>query len=680
MFSFFSKPKEQYKATLSNFRLENELSYPIRIIFYLTHCEQEKAEVGIIELPTQVDVINLTKSNDDGNCKIIFEGVEITFNSKHKVNDKCCPDCKKILDFPSYLAFDVYAQTETRITQKGGWGLIGSGDIIKEGELQIRSHYLEVEASALQCNIVIIGKVNIDKFEYPKMKTNFVLPSIELSDNDLEYIDKENELLHNTLFSKETFQRVRHKDVAIHSGRIIRDMYYYNFMPINATDDFLEAILEVGFALFSKYDKNIDFFQDDNILENAICSIIFSVTHWVVNKVDYQPDQIPAIDSHGRQIILDYEIFSLSQALYFETGDCEDLAFYVSSILLFIKNYTDGSSGGSSGGGFGTTIGGTTGKGRGSGSGTTDESLLKRSSKVLKNFVITNAVLQATSPECSGLVMLGRKDIKKEDKLKTECLLKLDQEEEETYKVYHVTCFLIANGYFKQMIGEKPSNKEIEFSKKHRIYIAEGTACCYPNPFAKEIINDNDIKMIDYVKKSTIVMDVCCTPIMYNSDKTNELFGGVAEIITDYDKDCRFYIPQIKDNNDGEIINGFLFRHFYDYPDSIKLLKCNDITDLMTCENYLRLNTMCPLPILDINVDNKKKVTEFVNWCQMQKKLQQQQQENNSNIFKYCLIPEVVLKQGNNIDCIDYAYIFKHPLLGEGKFGGWNVCLLKSNV
>ena len=100
----------------------------------------------------------------------------------------------------------------------------------------------------------------------------------------------------------------------------------------------------------------------------------------------------------------------------------------------------------------------------------------------------------------------------------------------------------------------------------------------------------------------------------------------------------------------------------------------------MTCENYLRLNTMCPLPILDINVDNKKKVTEFVNWCQMQKKLQQQQQENNSNIFKYCLIPEVVLKQGNNIDCIDYAYIFKHPLLGEGKFGGWNVCLLKSDI
>ena len=391
-----------------------------------------------------------------------------------------CQPCR----FP--ICFQVMGQTKVKKCntwlEKGGWCLLGQGEFTKEGLVDLRHTPLTLEARGDPKSLfeITINKIPEPK-DIPKNREN-VLPVLP---KEFEvFVKKQREWREGLGFKNNQFKRISHEHIAVHSGYIPRDIYYLN--GITASDEYLEKILEIGFL----GEKNIDKLPPTEFAER----IVFSLTHFVNVTVDYQPDEVESRDG-----VKFFEYFSKGLLRFQNKADCEDLAWYMTSLIEAIQDS----------------------KGEGG--------LLTRAREVLQDYIAASAIVQGTAPEFRQHkynVCLKPYAFKSEED---------DAETAAKMHVFHVTSFLFPKREFLECVQRgcnieeyRGQNSIVELEgapEGHRIN-CEPTTCVGPCSMETVLTEDQELLIPGE--------EALCLPLGRESPNATLIYGALIEVITNW--------------------------------------------------------------------------------------------------------------------------------------------------
>jgi hypothetical protein len=462
-----------------------------------------------------------------------------------------CQPCR----FP--ICFQVMGQTRVKKcntwSEHGGWCLLGQGEFIKKGLIDLRHTPLTLEARGVPKSLfdITINKIPEPK-AIPKNGKN-VLPKLPSMFDD--FVGCQKKWREDLCFKNSQFERISHPTIAVHSGDIPRDLYYLN--GIVASNDYLEKILEIGFL-----GENIDELNDTDFAER----IVFSLTHFVNVTVDYQPD---SVKSKGHDEFFEY--FSKGLLRFQNKADCEDLAWYMTSLIEAIQDskLEEG-----------------------------DGLLLRRARDVLKDYIAASAIVQGTAPEFRKHeynVCLKPQPFESEKK---------DAEIAAKMHVFHVTSFLFPKTEFLECVQRGCESKfsgqplctvvpppPSRDQKKHRLY-AEPTACVGPCAIEMDLTEDQELLIPGE--------EALCLPLGRESPNATLIYGALIEVITNWfirngeGPQCLTFVAALQEpNGEWEIapedchwgIDKFAFIPSEDISPLVNLLNSSDESASRFCSD-----------------------------------------------------------------------------------------------
>jgi hypothetical protein len=390
------------------------------------------------------------------------------------------------------ICFQVLGQTKVKKCntwlEKGGWCLLGQGEFTKESDnlIALRHTPLALEAGEKKHDQGIsLFNISIQKGMIPgeilHNRIN-VLPALPTLFE--EFVSRQKAWRDSLGFKNNQFKRISHERIAVHSGYIPRDIYYLN--GITANDEYLEKILEIGFL----GEKNIYLLPPTEFAER----IVFSLTHFVNVTVDYQPDEV-----ESREGVQFFEYFSKGLLRFQNKADCEDLAWYMTSLIEAIQD--------SKGGG----------------------ALLTRAREVLEDYIAASAIVQGTAPEF--------RQHKYNVCLKPQPFISEDEDARIAAKmhVFHVTSFLFPKREFlecvqrgcniKKFSGQNCTVKPEGKRGRHRIN-GEPTTCAGPCSM-ETVLTESDELLIP-------AEEALCLPLGRESPNATLIYGALIEVITNW--------------------------------------------------------------------------------------------------------------------------------------------------
>lgn len=423
------------------------------------------------------------------------------------------------------LRMMIYSPTHTRNAKWGGWYPIG--EAMCDGVF--KSHRVQLEYDWEKPKVTAKFKV---------FQSTFTPPQI-ISKTESKFAGEELEYEQGLRYFFPRLSRVHQQFIASQSGYIPRDLFYIDEERIT-TDGFLRALLKRGG------------WDEKSNLKDQICQVILSVTSWITTECDYQPDFIQL--KGGGQ--LDVENFDKCGVVNLKVGDCEDLAWFVSKILLEIQK--------------------------------------SQIVPALECFVITNCLVQAQAPQFKK--NNGNVEIKEEP-------FKSKEEEkhiEELMDCYHMTCILFPVWEFSKMTenGKDKGKIQIQLPKLRgleekyqelkdvHLLVAEGTVCCYPDIFQSELIEATEL---DEIVNNLGGDEMRCIPIFENcKDRTGAIYGAIVEVITPFligkEHQIMTFFPCI--HLGGSDYAAPLISHYKENCDSIFFLPGMDVTDVLNDEEF----------------------------------------------------------------------------------------------
>lgn len=372
----------------------------------------------------------------------------------------------------SDIRMRIYTPTNTRSGKGLGWFPIG--DAMQDGNFISTITQLEYDWKQPKSTIKIVSPLQ------------YILPML-LTPVETDFADEECSKERALDYFYSRLKTVHQKFIAYRTGYIPRDLFYLKPDRRITDDDFLQRLLSRG-----GYDNTVS-------PKEQMCQIILSVTSWVTTRCEYQPDFLQ-LNEGGE---LDIENFDKCGIVNLKVGDCEDLAWFVSQMLLELQ-----------------------------------DSLI--CPPVLQDYVITNCLVQAQAPQFkknSGNV-----------EITTGVLESLDEEKriEQSMDCYHMTCILFPVSEFKAMVekGKKGMPPPVSMvtakirdliaeKEKVHLLIAEGTVCCYPNIFETGLIEPAELDKITNGLKAN--EQIRCIPVFDNClNRTGAIYGAIVEVITPY--------------------------------------------------------------------------------------------------------------------------------------------------
>lgn len=434
-----------------------------------------KSDLAVIKVGGDEDPCTILASDPQGNIRIKMVYGE---NPPTEVRFKSwCSPCM----LP--ICFQVMGQTQVRKCSSwddfGGWCLLGQGEVLGEGLVALRHTPLELERQAgfgfpdieiLKCN--------------PLPPAGCSLPVIPPALD--EWVEQQSAWRRGLPFNNSSFLRISHPQIAVHSGFVPRDLYYLK--GINATNKYLNAILEVGFVGSSW--RGVD----DAVFARMV---VFSVTHFVNMTVDYQPDAASYAGEHK-----EYEYFSKWLLIFMKKGDCEDLAWYATSLLESIQDCSKDDD--------------------------DKYPLLKRAREVLDDYIATSAIVQGTAPQFRDTpgnlhIEPAQEFIDDSDEMRAQ----------RTMHVFHVTSFLFPKYEFLECVERGRDFSSQGWTKVnptgkqglHRLYV-EGTSCVGEDALLVELTKDEE-RMVSPT-------EALCVPIGRESPNSSLIYGAVIEVITSW--------------------------------------------------------------------------------------------------------------------------------------------------
>ena len=357
-----------------------------------------------------------------------------------------------------------------------GWCLLGQGMFTKVGEVELDHTPLQLEHdydSIFKVQITKItpgGRVPLYPSAFP------------------EYARTQDKWRQGLGFKNLRFFHISHPTIAVHMGLIPRDLYYWK--GVVASNEYLDAILRVGF-LGAPWEK----------IPNALFAerVVFSLTHFINVTVDYQPDMVTS-----REGVKSFEYFSKGLLRFANKADCEDLAWYMTSLVEAIQ----GSKGGSP--------------------------LLTRAREVLEDYIPASAVVQGTAPEFRASkynLCIKPRPFESEQ---------ADQQEQSLMHVFHVTSFLFPKRDFLECVNRGCASPLCGKDKKgktwaplplegapglDRLY-CEPTACVGEDPLEGGLTEEDELKI------STD--QALCIPVGNQSPHATLIYGALIEVITNW--------------------------------------------------------------------------------------------------------------------------------------------------
>jgi hypothetical protein len=230
--------------------------------------------------------------------------------------------------------------------------------------------------------------------------------------------------------------------------------------------------------------------------------VVFSLSHFVNVTVDYQPDMVHLPGNNGTKT---FEYFSKGTLRFLNKADCEDLAWYMTSLLEAIQDVD-----------FKKIP-------------AADLPLLRRAHRALQEYIPASAVVQGTAPEYR--------------KCKYNLCLKPcyfvdaehDRQEQSLMHVFHVTSFLFPKKQFLECVER--GRQDLEFGQQWdpvepvgedslpRL-IAEPTQC---------VGADVSFQVLDAEEEALIPdEEPLCLPVGMESPNATLLYGALIEVITNW--------------------------------------------------------------------------------------------------------------------------------------------------
>jgi hypothetical protein len=444
----------------------------LKVLFFSL---SEKSNIGICKI-LENNLYEPEKSEDDGNIIISFpNSTKVKFSSE-------CPQCMEP------ICFQVFGKTEAKTAESDydeiGWCLLGQGEFLNNGICKLRHTPLELEhKTGPGLEVRLKGGNNRS---LPK-------PSIELE----TYSSKQKNWREKLNFPQSSFSVISHPRIALHCGYVPRDLFYLKYQR-KASDEFLNGLLQVGFC-GSKELSWEKVKKSRNLYVRVMQMIIFSITHYIQCDIRYQPDRISLQRGESKQC----EYFSKGLLRVLKVGDCEDLAWFASSLLETIQDRKiDGKY-----------------------------PLLDLATRCLDAYIVCNCLVQGTAPDfrksSSNLHILPLDPFKSAAR---------EMEKEDEMDVFHMTCFLYPKLEFRDCVRrsgredctvkyEYLTQQEDEMMKLPRLY-AEATACVGEYP---------EEEVMSLREEETLCSEQCiCLPIGKESPNSTLIYGAEIDIITRY--------------------------------------------------------------------------------------------------------------------------------------------------
>lgn len=427
---------------------------------------------------------SLSELSDVGGCKWDGEKCEILYTDEKEGNISIkLYDGKKEIKFRSWckecidpVCFQVFGRCEARKRvgedyEMTGWSLLGQGEFLKNGEMWLRLTPAELEHQTYPRIKCYLGGVKNENVKLPETP-----PPL------LKYIEDQKTYRDTFKFPRSSFKYISHPRIAVHSGYIPRDLFYLKG-GTKSPDEFLKGLLEIGFC-GEKVVKWEELKTNKGKFKEYTERIIFSVTHYTQCDILYQPDICGGVRC---------EYFSKGLLRVLKRGDCEDLAWFCSSILENLQERR-----------------------------LSGDPLLDLCTKVMSGYIITNCLVQGTAPQCRNttsnlhLVPCPFLSVEKEEEL-------LDE-----MGVFHMTCILYPRNKWVgggKMLYTYLTEGELKELSLRRFY-CEGTACVGENPDEKLDINES------------LIDELCsvCLPVGKETKNSSLIYGAEIDVIT------RFFI------------------------------------------------------------------------------------------------------------------------------------------
>lgn len=502
----------------------------LKIVFFFPG---EKGKIACFDYNDGRVTVKKKKKKEKKKSRITFLGASCPFTD--------CTD--------HHLFVEVFTTATTR-SGKEGWITYAQGEC-KNGPIELRNTYLELENNTPR---EVMCTMTIKNCRYQQFSPS---PPPLLNQAERDYITLQSRFINSTLHFCFPFQRVYQKTIAVHLGRIPREMFYYDSKGAEVSETFL-------YNLFIRWGglEQLTTITRKEEFEQCICSIIFAATSFVSNVVEYQKD---AIDDE------DVEHFSKGVAYQFLVGDCEELAWLTMALLIRLRDRQ------------------------------LDSTKLDLLSIVLRHFVIGCCLVQATEPEYSKQMIQQQNELPKEQKFHNE------QEEREICRefdgAYHMTCILYSAEGYEQRISPSPPIKkwpyELPFTKflpPNQRYFAESTICVFPDPEMVDVIDDQLCN-----KLSSFALEAkehggdrvpLCVPIGKNNKRASLPYGGVLQILTadHYEKfgmDTLALFPVLLEQREGTKLAAPAELHWVCEFDRIRLIKGASMSGIFNNEECI---------------------------------------------------------------------------------------------
>lgn len=472
----------------------------------------------------------------NGNIEVTMGNVSVRFRS-------WCAECV----FP--ICFQVMGQTKAKECgtwfENGGWCLLGQGEFTKEGEIELRHTPLGLEQDP-------VCLFSVDVLEIPRDK-KYILPTEPLVFR--EWVESQLKWRKSLKIKNHSFDRISHPWIAVHCGAVPRDLYYWK--GINVSNEFLEGILQIGFI-------GCDLKSLKGDITGVAERVVFSLTHFVNVTVDYQPDMV-----YSRKGIKSFEYFSKGLLGFAGKADCEDLAWYMSSLLESIQT-----------------------------SKPKKDTILSLAHEALQEYIPASAIVQGTAPEFrKSRYNLCFKPIPFESETK-------DQELQGLMHIFHVTCFLFPKREFLECVnrGQPLSGQPIVKipvvgkTGLHRLY-CEPTACVGEDP---------EERLLSELEEAFISPDdPLCVPVGWQSPDATLIYGALVEVITNWfirektGPQCITFLAALQTTN-GEFVLTPEDCHWGQPGANFAFIPSRDITPLITLTDKERRFTRdIPFPVID---------------------------------------------------------------------------------
>lgn len=290
--------------------------------------------------------------------------------------------------------------------------------------------------------------------------------------------------------------------IGAQGGIMPRALFYWQMEHPRVSDQWLFAQLDCHFSILG-LDRRFPSTRE-GLIKMATHIVMAIVTP--VGLYNYQRDRV--VMQGGGQ--LEYEHFSKTIALHFQTGDCEDFAWVNAALLNRLQRRATV-----------PVVTDLTGE---------EVEFLNTCTRVMDFYMVTNCLCQATAPELSNEMAQGILQIHE-----APFTYKYAKELAGKMGAWHMTCILYPKKEFFRMVGKKPVfRRENEIYKNWdlpRLY-GEGTTLIYPNP--DENLEDQLPEILDLVmgKDKDETCSVC--PAADNLQEDTCIYGNVLEVMTDY--------------------------------------------------------------------------------------------------------------------------------------------------